>query len=276
MLFKKTVMCVIVSAMISFPVDARKRGQPCPQQKKTTPKKEEITHHPFFDQFINAGDLVFDVGANIGKKTEQYLAHHARVICFDPQPVCVGILQSKFSTNASVIIVDKGIADTEGTLELALCAQANTLATFSEEEQTKSRFAQHNYYWPSKITVQVTTLDRVIEQYGLPKFCKIDVENFEYEVLKGLTKPIPYISFEYHIEFFEKIRKCILHLMSIGYTKFNFTVGEQLRFASTQWFSGPDLLQAIDGMAHQKNWDHIWGLWGDIYAFHPQPYQEKS
>jgi len=33
-------------------------------------------------------------------------------------------------------------------------------------------------------------------------FCKIDIEGFKYLALKGLTKPIPYILFEFTIGFF--------------------------------------------------------------------------
>ena len=40
----------------------------------------------FLGQFFNRGDLVFDVGANQGLKTELYLGIGARVICFEPQP----------------------------------------------------------------------------------------------------------------------------------------------------------------------------------------------
>jgi Methyltransferase FkbM domain len=48
------------------------------------------------------------------------------------------------------------------------------------------------------ITVPVTTLDKAIEQYGVPAFCKIDVEGFEAEVLKGLSHPISTLILEYH------------------------------------------------------------------------------
>ena len=34
-------------------------------------------------------------------------------------------------------------------------------------------------------------------QAGSGTFVKIDVEGFEYEVLKGLSTPVPYLSFEF-------------------------------------------------------------------------------
>lgn len=47
-------------------------------------------------------------------------------------------------------------------------------------------------------TIEISTLDRQIERHGLPSYCKIDVEGWELEVMQGLSKPIPLISFEYH------------------------------------------------------------------------------
>ena len=36
---------------------------------------------------VHPGDVVFDVGAHIGEKTEEYLEHGARlVVAFEPQP----------------------------------------------------------------------------------------------------------------------------------------------------------------------------------------------
>jgi len=226
------------------------------------------TAHPFFDQFIKPGDLIFDVGANIGNKTVQYLAHGARVICFEPQPICVKQLEKRFAKNKDVTIVAKGIADKPGELELALCPRAGTLATFSQQEQIQGRFAEHAYTWTHKVMVPVTTLDAMIAIFGLPVFCKIDVENFELEVLQGLSKPIRCISFEYHQEFFNNAVKCIEQLQSIGYTKFNFTIAEELTLKATTWLSAQELIATIQHLYTDQDWSAIWGLWGDVYAMH--------
>src|SRR6266481_9284314 len=42
----------------------------------------------FYRQFIQPGDLVFDVGANIGGKTAAFLSLGARVVAVEPNPVC--------------------------------------------------------------------------------------------------------------------------------------------------------------------------------------------
>ena len=51
--------------------------------------------------------------------------------------------------------------------------------------------------WADHAVVPVTTLDALIDRYGLPAFCKIDVEGFEEAVVRGLSRPIPSVSFEF-------------------------------------------------------------------------------
>jgi len=47
-------------------------------------------------------------------------------------------------------------------------------------------------------TGSATTLDLLIDRFGVPAFCKIDDEGLELEVLRGLSHPVPALSFEYH------------------------------------------------------------------------------
>lgn len=205
---------------------------------------------------IEAGNTVFDVGANIGQKAGFYLAMGAKVICFEPQPDCVSILAEKYGNNPNITIVNKGLADMPGDMQLSVCSDANYLSTFSNKWKT-GRFVGQN--WNKTVTVEVTTLDQMIEMWGCPHFCKIDVEGFEYQVLKGLSIPIPYISFEFAIEFLDDSNKCIEHLETLGYRLFNFAKGDESNLALAEWVSAESLFESIKSYE-----DHL--LWGDIYA----------
>ena len=210
---------------------------------------------------VEAGQIIFDVGANIGQKADFFIEIGAKVICFEPQPHCVEVLNQKYGNNDKVAIVNKGLADRPGEMQLSISSDLNVLSTFSEKWKT-GRFAGVN--WDQKVTVEISTLDEMIQVFGCPQFCKIDVEGLEYLVLKGLSQPIPCLSFEFTREFIEDAKKSIAHLETLGYQLFNLAKGEESHLALAEWVSSERLFECIGSIN-----DHQ--LWGDIYAkFEPE------
>ncbi len=230
----------------------------------TTPEQKQ-----FFSSFIKPNDLVFDVGAFIGQKTDLYLACGARVICIEPQSIACAKLHYKYKGNHDVRIANIGCADKPGFLEFAIATTGRTISTFSKEWQTDGRYSPKGKdrirgKWDEFLKVRVITLDTLIQIYGMPQFCKIDVENFEFEVLSGLSQPIKTVCFEFHIEMFHNLKKCIDRLETIGYKKFNFTVNDAYSFAVPNWASGKALLKQI--LLYRKQYHAPDLLWGDVYA----------
>ena len=216
----------------------------------------------FYSQFIKKGDLCFDVGAHVGNRTEVFLKLKAKVVCVEPQDECIKILQKRFR-NKNVVLVNKGLAAKDGELKLSICERANTISTMSEKWKlaVKSSGRFSSYKWTKSRMVPVTTLDALIKKYGLPVFCKIDVEGFESSVLTGLSQPIPYLSFEFTREFFDDAKPCINHLLSLGYVRFNCSLGESTQMLFRTWVTSKELCQKLDKMMIDDNF-----LWGDIYA----------
>ncbi|MHC1716613.1 MAG: FkbM family methyltransferase [Candidatus Dojkabacteria bacterium] len=212
----------------------------------------------FYSQFIQPEDLCFDIGANIGNRTETFLKLGARVVAVEPQSICLEQLNQAYGENKSVTIVGKAVASKEGFAEISLCKEAPTISTMSNKWKEEGRFSG-DYKWASTQKVATTTLDALIEEYGTPKFCKIDVEGFEKSVLDGLSSPIPFISFEFTREFFEDTKQCIKHLQSIGKVEFNCSTGESMELFSKEWLTPKELYKRLEDL------DDIL-LWGDIYA----------
>src|SRR6185312_12022066 len=48
----------------------------------------------FYGQFVHRGDVVFDIGANVGDYTEAFADLGARVVAVDPNPACAKTLQN--------------------------------------------------------------------------------------------------------------------------------------------------------------------------------------
>ncbi|MHB8578569.1 MAG: FkbM family methyltransferase [Ignavibacteriaceae bacterium] len=218
---------------------------------------KECNH--ILETFLQKNDLIFDVGANIGKLTEKYLDLGAKVICVEPQSSCIKILSEKFNSNPMVKIIKKGVSNRIEILDLFVCNQYNEIATFSSEFINNSRHA-NNFVWDSTEKIETTTLDELINLYGIPKFCKIDVEGFELKVLKGLTYLIPYLSFEFHIELIEQTFIALEYLKNLGYEKFSLTLGPTNVPVFDEWAS---LEKLIEYLKYSK---HDWLIWGDIYA----------
>ncbi len=210
----------------------------------------------FYSQFITLDDLCFDIGANLGNRTDVFLSIGAKVVAVEPQPSCVKELKKKYKNNPNVIIVPKGLGSKISIMPLSICEKESTIATFSDKWKT-GRFKK--YSWNETINVEITTLDILISKYGKPIFCKVDVEGFEGEVLRGLTSPIKYLSFEFTKEFFDDAIESMKYLISIGYSEFNYSVGEKFQLASTDWVSMGKIQDII-----RNSPDAL--LWGDIYA----------
>jgi FkbM family methyltransferase len=143
-----------------------------------------------YSQFISPGDLCFDVGSNVGEKAGVFLALGARVVAFEPQPNCFREMVARCSPNGRLTAINEAVGAIPGELPMYVSRHSGSsslVAGWSGEIQ-------------GVIRVPVTTLDQAIDRFGVPRFCKIDVEGFELEVLKGLSRPIPYVTIEYHHE----------------------------------------------------------------------------
>jgi hypothetical protein len=105
-----------------------------------------------------------------------------------------------------------------------------------------------NAEWNERRTIKITTLDRLIEEFGIPRFIKIDVEGYELEVLKGLTRPIEMISFEYTTpERTVQCVECIKRLKDISNNKIlcNYSIEESMEWALPKWLSSEEMIVQI-------------------------------
>lgn len=232
-------------------------------------------HHGTFEEIqsflqqmtgITKNSLVFDVGAHKGSKAIIYVLCGARVVCFEPQPECVTALHNRFDDYKQVAIEAVGIADKEGELEFLQCKPSTSLSTFSKEWAQEGRFAQLGFRWKNRFMVPVTTLDNMITKYGVPQFCKIDVENFEYKVLAGLSQSINALSFEIHSEALDKCLRCLERLQKLGYKRFNFVFGEWTKSLCADWVSAEQLFTELQKAVEQNYGGEKCGMWGDVYA----------
>jgi FkbM family methyltransferase len=166
----------------------------------------------FYSALLKPGALCFDVGANLGQKTEIFLACGARVITIEPNPHCRPTLEFHFGGNPRCELLFTAVGSSEGEIEL-FTHLADSTASARSDWNLKVFGLKREM---KALLVPMTTLDTLISRYGQPDFIKIDVEGFETEVLKGLSAPVPLLSFEYHDDEAARERECLVMLERMG------------------------------------------------------------
>lgn len=186
----------------------------------------------FYKQLLKShsskSDLIFDVGANMGRKALIFSKLVNKVIAFEPTEKIFRFLQKRFE-NSNVIPLNYALGSTVSTSDLYIVEgneAYNTLNKKHIETTVTDRGIIPNGIFNSK-KVKVETLENFIKKFGMPKYVKIDVEGYELEVVRGLKTPVPIISFEVNLpEFLEESVQSISYLDTLSRNKYlyNFTL----------------------------------------------------
>jgi FkbM family methyltransferase len=142
--------------------------------------QKRLKHH------IRQGDLVFDIGGNIGQYTlpfSELVGKTGKVVSFEPDYKNFAFLQFNVNINrcANVICCNYGIGDIDTELDFFRDTKTGGRMGSFKKEYVRNRFEG----FTEKLVVK--KLDNIIEKYGEPTFVKIDVEGFELDVIRGLT-----------------------------------------------------------------------------------------
>ena len=164
------------------------------------------------------GDIVFDIGANVGYYTilaSKIVGENGKIFSFEPVVRNLSYLYRHIKLNGLNNVV---------ILPLA-CAEESTLKKFSfgrtiAEGHLLENNSQNSFDFLSYTYVHTIKIDDFCNYSGIaPDVLKIDVEGAELHVLKGaqqiLHKSRPKIFLSIHSEMLEK--ECIEFLKNMGY-----------------------------------------------------------
>ncbi len=204
---------------------------------------------------IGDGQLVFDIGAHVGDRADSFSRLGASVVALEPQPRVFRALRLILGRRSGVTLRNQAVGAARGSLEMFINSANPTVSTASKDLIAAAGSAEtwQGQNWDATAQVPVTTLDALIAEFGLPDFVKIDVEGFELEVLKGLSRPLPLLSFEFTTIQRDMAAACIDYVSGLGQYKFNYSLGEEHCFRSGNWLSGMEMQQALFALPPSAN-----------------------
>lgn len=188
----------------------------------------EIFNERIYEQFglkVKDGDVVFDVGANIGIFS-QYIAQRAnnlKIFTFEPVPAIYKVQKKNLEFIKSTLDVHAfniGLGAEETNVDINYYPRATTLSaiipidfeleqkkTIENWEQMKeithiakyipkflrklfTKIAYRYVFKEKKVPIKVRTLSDIINETNVQSidFLKMDAENYEWQILQGISE----------------------------------------------------------------------------------------
>ncbi len=165
-----------------------------------------------FQKTIRSGDVLYDLGANVGWYTLLGRALGAsQVYSFEPLPLNVATIREHLSLNRveNCEVIEAAVGNKSGSARFEVGA-SNSIGHLSGDEKAMG------------IVVQVVALDGWVQQSGArpPDIIKCDIEGAEFDALVGaratLEKHGPTVLLATHTK--DLHRSCRDYLEALGYS----------------------------------------------------------
>ena len=204
----------------------------------------------FFAKLLPKGSLVFDIGANVGVIAEAFASTGARVVALEPNEECARHIRLMYP-GRNIQVIQAAVGSGNGVADLNISSDWDCTCTLSPEFMAKMQEADERYRgnWSQVAVVPVLTLDTLRAHFGEPYFIKIDVEGFEVEVLRGLSKQPPLLSFEFHKTLLESALLCLDSPLWASGSVFNVVEspewGYPAEFKFAEWMNREQLCNVL-------------------------------
>lgn len=217
---------------IKFPVKFEK------QQKELNFYRKFLKSHP------SKNRLIFDVGANRGNKSFIFSKLAKKVVAFEPSAKLFLFLKKRFK-NSNVIIYDCALGS-KISLSSFYIVENNEAYNSLNRKHIDTTAASRNIATFDTVKtekIKVEIIENFITKHGVPKYIKIDVEGYEQEVIKGLTTPVPLLSFEVNLpEFCRESIEVITYLDALSNKKYKYNVSTNNSFLLKKFIEKDEII----------------------------------
>jgi len=151
----------------------------------------EKTTTELFKKVVKEGEVVVDLGANIGYFTllaAKLVGKNGKVFSFEPEPRNYGYLKKNIEINdyKNVVAVQKAVSDKNGKTRLYICDYDTGHHTINKFEGVRA-YARGRLVKEKSVEIETVTLDEFFKgKEELIDVIKMDVEGAEALVLAGM------------------------------------------------------------------------------------------
>jgi FkbM family methyltransferase len=202
--------------------------------------------------------MYFDIGSNIGYWSLANIHRCDKIISIEASPITFNRLQSNCRNN-KIILLNYAVCNNNGNDITFYQANCDVLSTINKDWLTKNTSRFYNYPY-TEITCKTITIDKLIEQYGLPDLIKIDVEGGEYACIASLTQKVKLLCFEWASEVNDITFKCIDYLFNLGYAQFYIQNGDDYLFRPQEndFYDISTIKTKLSNTVVKHDWGMIW------------------
>jgi FkbM family methyltransferase len=168
--------------------------------------------------------LIYDVGAHMGEDTEYYLKRGFSVVAVEAVPDYCDAIRARcaaYLEAGKLTVLNLCVAEAAGVAPFYVNESSSVWSTANP-----SWVERNNLYGPQpirEITVQTEPLYEIFQKFGVPRYCKIDIEGNDLIALKsisGLLERPEFVSIESEKLNWNALVEELVTFRDLGYKKF--------------------------------------------------------
>jgi FkbM family methyltransferase len=202
--------------------------------------------------------MYFDIGSNIGNWSLANIHHCDKIICIEASPITFEKLEHNCK-HENIVLLNYAICNNNGEDITFYQAGCDTISTINKDwlNHEKSRFYNSSF---TEIKCKTTTIDNLIEIYGIPDLIKIDVEGGEYECISSLTQKVNLLCFEWASELNDITFQSLDYLYTLGFTEFYLQYLDNYTFRPNkeEYYDIIEIKNKLSQTIPRDHWGMIW------------------